>query len=134
MLPIFYDKINFIQANDIKELTAINESFIQSLKSNLEFLLYDRSNLRAIRQIAMNVLNSHVATSTPLSTSQPNGQVPAAPVPPPSASFKPPKLVIDNGKGLSMTSIPGCPQSSTDTTSLDATTLPNLFSLSKPSH
>ena len=79
-----------IQANDIKELTAINESYIQSLKSNLEFLLYDRSNLRAIRQIAMNVLNSHVATSTPLTTSQPNGQVPAAPLPPPSASFKPP--------------------------------------------
>ena len=90
-----------IQANDIQELTAINESYIQSLQSNLEFLLYDRSVLRAIRQIALNILNSQVATSTPLPTSPTNGQVPAPPVPLPTASFKPPKLVTDNWSGLS---------------------------------
>ena len=45
----------------------------------------------------MNMLNSHITTSTPL----PNGQVPAPPVPPLSASFKLPKLVTDNWSRLS---------------------------------
>ena len=35
------------------ELKYLNESYFQSLKSNLEFLLYDRSELCTIRQIAM---------------------------------------------------------------------------------
>ena len=80
-----------IQENDIAEITAINKLYSQTLKSNLDFILYDRSNLRAIQQTALNLLNSHVAASTPL---------PAPSVPPPSASFKPPKLVTDNWSGL----------------------------------
>ena len=55
-----------IQANNMGELETLIDSYLQSLKSNLEFLLYDRSKLRAIRQIAMNILNSHTAASTPL--------------------------------------------------------------------
>ena len=68
---------------------------------NLEFLVYDCSKVHDIREIAMNILNSHDVTSTPVHASPPNGQAPATPVPPPSASFKPPKLVTDNWSGLS---------------------------------
>ena len=83
------------------ELKPLNESYLQSMKSNPEFRLYDRSELLATRQIALDILNSHIATSIPSPESPPNGQVPAVPVPPPSASFKPPKLVTDNWSGLS---------------------------------
>ena len=61
------------QENDINELTSINHLYNQTLKSNLDFLLYDRSDLRATWQIAMNILNSHIAASTPLPTSPPKG-------------------------------------------------------------
>ena len=90
-----------IQENDIDEVTSINHLYNQTLKSNLDFILYDRSNLHATRKIAMNLLNSNIAASTLLPTSPPNSQVPAHPAPPPSASFKPPKLVTDNWSGLS---------------------------------
>ena len=61
----------------------------RAMKSNLDFFLYDHSNLCAVHKIAMQILNSHVPTSIPL------------PAPPPSASFKPPKLVTDNWSGQS---------------------------------
>ena len=82
-----------IQKNNTEE---INHLYNQNLKSNLDFILYDRSDLGATQQIAMNLLNSHIATSTPLPNSPPNGWVPAHPAPPPSASFKAPKLFTDN--------------------------------------
>ena len=47
-------------------MTSINYLYNQTLKSNLVFILYDRSNLRATRQIAMNLVNSYIPTSTPL--------------------------------------------------------------------
>ena len=86
-----------IQENNSVEITAINQLYAQTLQSNLDFILYDRSDLHANWQIAMNLLNSHVAASTPLPTSPSNGQVPALPVPPRSASFK---LVTDNWSRL----------------------------------
>ena len=61
-----------IQENYIDEITSINYLYNQTLKSNLDFILYDYSDLRATRQIAMNLLNSHIATSTPLPTSPPD--------------------------------------------------------------
>ena len=70
-----------IQENNIVEITAINKLYAQTLKSNLDFILYDRSNLCATQQIAMNILNSHVAASTPLPTSPPKGRATAPPVP-----------------------------------------------------
>ena len=76
-----------IQENNTEEITSINHLYNQNLKSNLDFILYDHSDLRATRHIAMNLRNSHIATSTPLPTSSPNGRVPAHPAPPPSASF-----------------------------------------------
>ena len=66
-----------IQENNIVEITAINKLYAQTLKSNLDFILYDRSNLRATRQITMNILNSQAPASTPLPTSPPNGRVPS---------------------------------------------------------
>ena len=78
-----------IQENATDELKPLNESYLQSMKSNPELLLYDCSELRTTKQIALNILYSHIAASTPLPASPPNGQVPVAPVPPPSASFKP---------------------------------------------
>ena len=90
-----------IQKNNTEEITSINHLYNQNLKSNLDFILYDLSNLRATRQIAMNLLNSHITASTPLPTSPPNSRVPTHPAPPPSASFKPPKLVTDNWSGIS---------------------------------
>ena len=82
------------------KIRSLNDSYLQSMKTH-EFLIYDCSVLRNIRQIAMNILNSHYAASTPLPASPPNSQATATPVPPPSASFKPPKLVTDNWSGLS---------------------------------
>ena len=64
-----------IQQNDIDELTNINHLYKHTMKSNIDCLLYDRSNLCATRQTAMNLLNSHITTFTPLPTSPPNSQV-----------------------------------------------------------
>ena len=123
-----------IQANNIKELTAINESYIQSLKSNLDFLLYDCSNLHAISEIAM-------TSSTP--TLPPPLHYPHLH---PTARSLPllfhhhlpvsshPNLSLTTGADCSTTSIPGCSQSSMDSPSPDATTLPSWVSLSKPFH
>ena len=77
-----------IQEINIFELTSVNHQYVQAMKSNLDFFLYDHSNLHA-HKIAMQILNSHVATSTPI------------PALTPSASFKPPKLVTDNWSGQS---------------------------------
>ena len=54
-----------IQKNDIDELTAINHLYIQTLGSNLDFWLYDRSNLHATQQTAINLLNSAAAPAGP---------------------------------------------------------------------
>ena len=41
-----------IQDNNIAEITAINELYNQTLKSNLDFILYDRSDLRATGRLS----------------------------------------------------------------------------------
>ena len=41
-----------IQENDIAKITAINELYNQTLKSNLDFILYDRSDLRATGRLS----------------------------------------------------------------------------------
>ena len=93
--------LNAIQENNIFELTTINHLYNQSLKSNLDFLLNDRSNLRAAHNTAMQLLNSHIGAFTPLPASPPNGLIQSQPTPLPSASFKPLKIVTDNWSGLS---------------------------------
>ena len=50
----------------------------------------------------MQILNSAAAASKPLPASPPNNSLThTQPTPPPSASFKPPKLVTDNWSGQS---------------------------------
>ena len=63
---------NAIQMNNFQELKDINHLYSQTLSSSMEFLLYDCSALRAIRLTAMNILDSHIAKSTPLHASPPN--------------------------------------------------------------
>ena len=84
-----------IQENDIFELTAANNHYTQAMNSNPDFSLYDHSNLWAAHKLAMQILNS-AATASP-----PNGLIHTQPTDPPSASFKPPKLITDNWSGQS---------------------------------
>ena len=58
-----------IQENNIFELTSVNHQYTQAMKSNLDFLQYDCSNLRAVHKIALQILNSHATASTPLPAS-----------------------------------------------------------------
>ena len=71
------------------------------MRTNLEFSFYDKSNLHATRATANQLVNSHTAASTPLPDSPPNGLLHANPTSPPSASFKPPKLVTETWSGQS---------------------------------
>ena len=105
-----------IQENDIIKLIIIDHLYRQTLKDNLDFFLYDRSNLRAAHVTVKQLLASHITASTPLPDSLHNSLIHSQPTPPPSASFKPPKLVTDSWSGVDnpMTSIPGCPPSCTD--------------------
>ena len=98
-----------IQENDIFELTPANNQYTQAMNSNPDFSLYDHSNLRAVHKIAMQILNSHTAVSTPLPASPPNSLIHTQTTQPPSASFKSPKLTT--GVASPMISIPGCPLS-----------------------
>ena len=55
-----------IQENNIFKLTATNNQYAQSMKSNLDFLQYDCSNLRAAHKLAMQILNSAATAVTSL--------------------------------------------------------------------
>ena len=68
-----------IQENDNFKLTSVDHQYAQAMKYNLDFFLYDRSNLQAVHKIDMQILNSHGTASTP------------PPALSPSASFKPSK-------------------------------------------
>ena len=80
-----------LREKTLDEIQPLNEFYLESLKSNPEFHQYDSSELRAIRQTSLELLNSHIAASTPLPASPTNGLVPAGPISSPSASFKPPQ-------------------------------------------
>ena len=67
---------------------------------SLDFVRYDRTNLRSARLTAIRLINSQTPASTPLPALPPNDQLHVQPATPPSASFKPPKLVIDNWSNL----------------------------------
>ena len=90
-----------IQVKDIEQLSNLRQLFNQTMKTNLEFLCYDLSTLYTARSTAIHILDSHLAASTPLPASPPNGPVHAQPATPPSASFKPPKLVTATWSGQS---------------------------------
>ena len=85
-----------IQENDIIELTAIDHLYRQTLKDNLDFFLYDHSNLRTAYVTVKQLINSQITGSTPLPASLPKELIHSQPTPLPSASFKPPKLINDN--------------------------------------
>ena len=84
-----------IQENDIFELTTANDQYTQAMSYNPDFSLYDCSNLCIVHKITMQILNSHAPASTPLPVSPPNSLVHTQTTPPPSVSFKPPKLLTD---------------------------------------
>ena len=90
-----------IQENDIFELTSVDHQYVQAMKSNLDFLQYDCCDFPAVQKIVTKILNSNVAASIPLPTPLPNGSIHTPTAPPPSASFKLPKLVTDNWSGQS---------------------------------
>ena len=66
------------------------------METNLEFFIYDHSDLKASYQAALNVINSHTTMSTPLPSSPLNKQAQQ-----PYASFKDPKLDTPNWSGKS---------------------------------
>ena len=80
--------------NDIDELEGANKMYKDSIGTNPEFYFYDRSALSNLQKTAKQRLTSLTAMSTPLPPSPPNGRVLQ-----PSASFKPPKLIIENWDG-----------------------------------
>ena len=84
-----------ILKKDITLLKSCVKQYLHHLDTNLEFMKFDCSDLHASYLTAEDILTSHTAFSTPLPTSPP----PSKRVPNPSASFKPPKLVIENWNG-----------------------------------
>ena len=90
-----------IQRNHARDLTNLLHLYDQTMRTNLEFSFYDKSDLHAARATANQLVNSHTAASTPLPDSPPNGLLHTNPTSPPSASFKPPKLVTETWSGQS---------------------------------
>ena len=93
----------------------------------LTLTVYDHSNLHVTHKLAMQILNSAPASSTPLPTSPPNSLIHTQPTPPTSVSFKPPKLVTDNWSIQSYDFYSWLPPAWMDSTWPGVTTLPNLF-------
>ena len=85
-----------MQENQIHTLNALSKQFIHQMETNLEFFIYDHSDLKASYQAALNVINSHTTMSTPLPSSPLNKQAQQ-----PYASFKDPKLDTPNWSGKS---------------------------------
>ena len=88
-----------ILENDIFELTAVDSQHSLAMKTDRDFLKYDRSKLKLAHNQARQILNAHTAASTPLPASPPNSLIHSQPTPPPSASFKIPKLDTDKWSG-----------------------------------
>ena len=87
---------NAIQKNNIHQMTAFAKQYTHNMENNPDFCHYDLSNLEDLYQTATNIINSHTAMSTPLPSSPPTQRAQ-----PPQASFKPPKLIIENWDGQS---------------------------------
>ena len=80
---------------DITILKSYVHQYLHQLKTNVEFMIYDCSDLHAYYLTAEDILTSHSVLSTPLPASPP----PSNRVATPSASFKAPKLVVENWSG-----------------------------------
>ena len=89
---------NAIQMNNVHEMEDLNLLYRNTLKSNLDFSWYDRFDLIAVQMTALNILNAHIATNTPLPPFPPNGQATNYHYPAPIASFKPPKISTWSGQ------------------------------------
>ena len=63
-----------IQTNNVHELEVIDHLYKNTMKSNLDFLIYDCSNLIDLHLTAINLLDSHTTANTPLPPSPPNGR------------------------------------------------------------
>ena len=46
-------------------LNALSKQFIHQMETNLEFFIYDHSDLKASYQTAVNIINSHTTISKP---------------------------------------------------------------------
>ena len=55
---------NAIQTNNVYELEEIDHLYKNTMKSNLDFLRYDRSDLFDLHLTAVNLLDSHTAANT----------------------------------------------------------------------
>ena len=63
-IPILTNAFQFaIKENDIFKLTLVVYNYIQTMKSNLDFLQYEFSNLRDAHKIATQNLKSYIAAS-----------------------------------------------------------------------
>ena len=60
-----------ILENDIFELTAVVLQYSLAMRSDLDFLKYDRSELKLAYKQAQQILNAHTPASTPLPASLP---------------------------------------------------------------
>ena len=84
-----------ILKKDITLLKAYVKQYLHHLETNLDFVKYNCSDLHASYLTAEDILTSHSALATPLPASPP----PSNRVATPSASFKAPKLVVENWSG-----------------------------------
>jgi len=71
-----------IKENRIHTLKGLSKQFLHQLDTNLEFFMYNHSDLEACYQTANDIINSLSTTTAD----------PPTPVQQPRASFKPPKL------------------------------------------
>ena len=83
-----------IQLQNINHLSSLVNQYKHQLDTELELFEHDLSVLDAYNSTAKDIINSHTALSTPLPSSPPIQRTP-----PPQASFKPPKLIIENWNG-----------------------------------
>ena len=61
-----------IQKNDVQNLTNLRHLYDHTMRTNLEFVIYDLDVLNVARTTATQLINSHTAASTPLLDSPPN--------------------------------------------------------------
>ena len=85
-----------IQKKNLQMLETLNSKFIQYISNNEDYFNYNVSDLETCHDTAIDLLKSEPNPVTTTTNTNPNHHQPT-----PSASFKPPKLIIESWDGQS---------------------------------